>query len=402
MISNPLSIAEMALNLGVNLCFGLHDPRKAGFRANSLKWASALSLIAFFVSLFGSGGAPQANTCGVTSDELKDDLDRLRANLDHDFFVEKQTDYLSEMQDKEATYKHVWNALCSHVAQDQGDPDSDHAIEATWAKYADPLDNEVRIEHRTLVLCNWIANHPGQKFQTLSLYLLAGGLYLNMCQLLITKTLNEIQTGAIRPGSSYSKAYAQWRDVDHPAWKASHDQWRSDARAAANAPPPGFRGLPGRGHVGIFSSNDPPPYPEPVPPQRPPMPPESLSDLAGTEYGQFIRDNVDKLIAYADPIVTLLEAADAQQTSTESALKAAVTVAATSDGLAQVNYTALGILGHKVPQGLADAQRTYALGVIDAGIAANPPEALAFGDTAAIAQARATIDGWKTCRDNFA
>jgi hypothetical protein len=404
---NAVSIISMALNLAVNCCFGLSSV--PGLQRQQGKFMAAtvvFSLVDFFVEVFlGGQGVAQPDMVGVTSNELKGDLDLLRAQIASDLFEELKTDKLAKMQTIEGNWQEAWGAACQAQASGTGDPIVDARLDRDWKSYYTSFKTECD-NPSTVELCNWLALHDAYKFETLALYTMAAGLYLNICQLCLLIEFNDIMNDASLTGNAYQTARDHWLKVDLPAWKADHAAWEAEQAAAlANAfqiANPGF----GRGHWTGIVSNDPGNItirPEPVRPSPPYVPPTCFDQLITSPYANHIRAKVKLFIAYADPVVTAFE--------TKAAKRAADLLARTS-GFAvvpgasanryKVTDSFSGFASPETGQQEADLWKQIEIGIVLAGLRASGDPALAYASDDDVKKYRSVIDNWRECEKNYA
>jgi hypothetical protein len=394
----PASIASMAFNLAINVCFGLASVPKLHMHQGKFMAANiAFSLADFFVQLFlGGKGTAEPQMVGVTSDELKGDLDILRSQIAHDLFDELKTDKLASMQTLEQNWKEAWDAACVAQQSGTGDPIVDAQLNRDWNSYYDSFKAECN-KPTTVEVCNWLALNDKYKFETIGLYTLAAGLYLNMCQLCLLIEFSDILSDASVTGNAYQVAYDHWATVDMPSWRSAYAAWELQQQHRFQIANPGFGN---RGNAIGFVANDPPPSPEPPRPSPPFVPPTCFDELVTSPFANHIRSKVKLFIAYADPIVTALEAKVAKRAKDLADRIAGITVAKAPSGHGA--YVLDSITGFKSEVGPADEWKVLEVGIARAGLRAAGDPALAYVTDDDVKNFRGVIDKWRECENNYA
>jgi hypothetical protein len=418
MTLTPMSVASMALQFATMVCFGIHKEPMPGekgniFRANAIQATAFLGLASFVLDLImgASGGNRSRPMVGVTEGELRADLENLRQELDHDFFELFVNDKLSTIHPMEKAYRSMWDDLEKDVKSRTGDPIVDDELNKGWADYYGQFDGEIHQQSKCLSVLDFLSSYDEYKLETLSVYMLTAGLFLNICQMLLLKEFIDIQNDAMRAGDHYADLHHKWKKVDMPAYKAELAKWQAgkDAHDAAARgvgetmfdPPSLSRSgghsfywgpVPGKSYS----------VPEPKQPTPPPLPPQFYTQLQTSVAAKAIRDNIGDFIDYAEPILN-------DHVATNAAYKAAL-----KDATSQIDETVFsdsirwkdGYIPTQEPveanPALAKDQITLQIGMAKAGLLPIKPAKLAVLDDDTVADLQKTIVEWKRIKDQYA
>ena len=398
MIASPVTLVEMALNFSVSTCFGLAGTEWGKARHGNLMGASiGLSLLELFTQIFlGGAEAPQPAMVGVTSHELKRDLDGQIARLEKDFFQDKQIDRLAQVQTLESYFKAAWDNSCDQLQSATGNPAIDDALNKDWSAYYATFEQEY-LKPTLVETCNWVSDHEEAKYKTLDFYALTAGLFLNICQLCLLIEYNNMQDSLGTSTDTFHTALLHWKKVEYPAWQAAHAHWESKsafrAQQALNQ-----RFGPGRGAPGFVDDDF--DQDEPVCSPRP-IQVVSFDQLISSPAADAIRRNVATFVAYLDPLVSELEQALVAQRQRLSLRTSQFTVenAAPNAYLLRDRFT--GITGASTHQDLAEDQKLLEIGIVRAGLLADADPKLAFVTDDSVKMLRQTVDNWKASKKNY-
>lgn len=423
----PMTILEMALNLATNSCFGLAGTKWGEQRSGKLMGASVvLSVAEFCLQLFMGGNAkPQAQSVGVSSQELKSDLDHLRNQLDDDLFNTFEIDKLAKMQVHEEAYKHCWDAICKSLHSATDDAIVDDELNKDWAAYANKFKQEVvgPGDSETLLVVQWLADYPKRKYDTLSLYMLAAGLYINICQMNLLIEFSHIQSGLENdtsptgPNAEYRKNLIHWKRVEIPAYRKAMAEYEEELKerqanyesqfityGGPNSTVTGFN--PQTQSGGPIVSPPPPPK-KPEKPPRPAAPPHAFDELVTSPFAQAIRDKVSDFIGYADPLVTEIEAKIKERDQLNKQVLSSITITKGTTPEGDPNGGAItnsltGDKGRIVPLAAAQNQAVIEKGILAAGLTKTGASELKHVTDDQVTTYRKIVTFWQDCEKNYA
>jgi hypothetical protein len=308
---NPLSILDLALSFSANTCFGLMASKWGEKRSGKLGVGSiVLGMAQLVLSIvLGATSGAQAGPPPLTKADLDQAMDKLRAELEDDLFTTDMNNHLAEMQALTVSYVTAYHGAIQDLkSRDTNDPVVDDILNRDWRAYYDSFKSEVTGDSHCVAVTFWAKNQPNRKYQTLDLYFMAAGLYMNLCQLCLIVEWNDIQADP-KYEEQYGEQLKQFRK-DYKQWQKDHAVWEARekalARAAFAAANPGF----GPTHAVGIIANDPGPIdagPEPKRPERPKAPPEMFDQLYTSPFANLIRSNAEGFIDYAEAIVAGLE-----------------------------------------------------------------------------------------------
>ncbi len=440
---NPLSIAELALGFSANTCFGLMSSKWGAQKAGRLGAGSiAFGLAALAISIFTQASKKQPPP-PLSQADLKAATDNLRVQIAEDAFSEEVIDKLAPLQtlakEVDAAIK---RALADAKSNNRFDPELDDILNKDWASYYAAFKKTDGYQKQCLDTTQWVADHDHRKFDTMDLYQLAASLYLNICQICLMVEWNEVLNDP-EAESTWRTAFIKYRkdvkayQADHKAWVTERDkladaqryaQWPKDQFGAPNSNPGFYWDSPG-GNNSLLGGSSGTNYlaklrAEPKMPTPPPTPPRAYTQLKTSIFATAIKDNVADFIAYAEPIVSLMESLLIQHEKIsnfvdnvqieqppkytsyiEYFMKTRYSVGSyffPDDASGQVINTATGEVWTRAWRPLASRQAEILRGIERSGLLDDPLIATNHLNKDQVANFRKTLDNWKETQKAYA
>lgn len=404
-----IGITEMALNLAINTCFGLSGSKWAEGnkprQSNLMSSVIVFGVINFFIELFGGGTQPAAQHMGISQSDLDKSLNDLFQKIDDDLFNQFQISQMAPVMTMLDQFKLAFAEAQAAAKSYTGMPEEDAVLNKSWSAYYSSFQTEVTSTVPvTLEACKWVAlecdptdgSHVDRRFETLSLYMMAAGLYLNVCQFCLIIEWQEILDAASKPGSAYAVASNKYNTVDLPHWQIAHKKWQqqtSNQKKLQALNPHTTYALPK----------------EPPMPMPPMPPPQCFDQLTKSVNVKAIIDHTQGFIAYADPIVKEMELALAKRNQLRSNLLGKVvnqplTVPGFSfplPGYSSFINNATGFIGTIKPDKMIDDQIIMEEGFMRAGLTQVEDARLQYVDADQVKANRDTLDGWSETLANY-